>query len=94
MLRIEWIMVYMALGTLVGFLAGLLGISGGGILVPLLTSIFTHRGMSIDHAVHLAVGTSLTCMIISSAASVRAHRLRGNVLAILNVVYKIWALQI
>ncbi|MEM9008491.1 MAG: sulfite exporter TauE/SafE family protein [Cyanobacteria bacterium P01_F01_bin.86] len=79
MLRIEWITLYIALGALVGFMAGLLGAGGGGILVPLLTSMFTYQGMSTDNVVHVAVGTSLTCMIISSAASARAHASRGNV---------------
>ena len=79
MLSIEWIILYIALGVLVGFMAGLLGVGGGGILVPLLTSMFTYRGMSTDNVVHVAVGTSLTCMIISSVASVRAHASQGNV---------------
>lgn len=79
MLNLEWILAYIALGALVGFMAGLLGAGGGGILVPLLTAIFTAQGMSLDRVVHLAVGTSLTCMIVSSAASARAHALRGNV---------------
>jgi uncharacterized membrane protein YfcA len=76
---IEWIMLYIVLGALVGFMAGLLGLGGGGILVPLLASIFTYQGISIDNAVHLALGTSLTCMIIFSTASIRAHASRGSV---------------
>lgn len=79
MLSLEWILLYMALGALVGFLAGLLGVGGGGILVPLLTSVFAHQGIDTDNAVHLALGTSLTCMIVSSTASVHAHASRGNV---------------
>jgi uncharacterized membrane protein YfcA len=70
---IEWILLYLALGSLVGFMAGLLGLGGGGILVPLLVTIFSYQGASVDNAVHLALGTSLACMIISSMASVRAH---------------------
>ncbi len=76
---IEWILLYMVLGAFVGFMAGLLGVGGGGILVPLLTFIFTYQCMSADNVVHLALGTSLTCMIISSIASVRAHAARGAV---------------
>jgi len=76
---LEWILAYIALGTLVGFLAGLLGAGGGGILVPLLTSLFTSQGMNTDTVVHVALGTSLTCMVISSTASVRAHASHGNV---------------
>ncbi len=73
---IEWIVLYMALGAIAGFMAGLLGLGGGGILVPLLASIFTMQGMSADNVVHLALGTSLACMIISSTASIRAHAFR------------------
>ena len=76
---IEWILLYMVLGAVVGFMAGLLGLGGGGILVPLLASIFTYQGINVDNVVHLALGTSLTCMIISSTASIRAHASRGAV---------------
>jgi uncharacterized membrane protein YfcA len=79
MLSIEWLLLYIALGALVGFMAGLLGLGGGGILVPLLASIFKYQGIGTDNVVHLALGTSLTCMIISSAASIRAHASRGTV---------------
>lgn len=77
---IEWIVLYMALGAIAGFMAGLLGLGGGGILVPLLASIFTMQGMSADNVVHLALGTSLACMIISSTASIRAHAFRGAIM--------------
>ncbi|OQW41249.1 MAG: hypothetical protein A4S08_02670 [Proteobacteria bacterium SG_bin4] len=77
---IEWIVLYMALGAIAGFIAGLLGFGGGGMLVPLLASIFTMQGMSTDNVVHLALGTSLACMIISSTASIRAHAFRGTVM--------------
>lgn len=69
----------MLLGGLAGFMAGLLGLGGSGILVPLLTSIFTYQGISVDDIVHLVLGTSLTYMIISSTASIRAHASRGAV---------------
>jgi len=75
----EWIFLYFLLGLFVGFMAGLLGVGGGGILVPLLVSIFTYQGMNTDNVVNLALGTSLACMIISSAASIRAHASRGAV---------------
>jgi uncharacterized protein len=77
---IEWIVLYMALGGLAGFMAGLLGVGGGGILVPLVATVFIHQGVHADNVVHLALGTSLCCMIISSSASVRAHAARGAVL--------------
>lgn len=77
--NIEWILLYVVLGAFVGFMAGLLGVGGGGILVPLLASIFTYQSVSAENAVHLALGTALACMIITSAASIRAHSSRGAV---------------
>lgn len=79
MLGVEWLLLYAVLGTFVGFMAGLLGVGGGGILVPLLSSMFADQGISTDHHVHLALGTALTCMIITSTASTRAHNARGAV---------------
>jgi uncharacterized membrane protein YfcA len=79
MLGIEWVIVDMFLGSFVGFMAGLLGVGGGGILVPLLVSIFRYQGVSTNSAVHLALGTSLACMVISSTASIRAHASRGAI---------------
>ena len=83
---IEWILLYLLLGAVVGFMAGLRGLGGGGILVPLLVTIFSYQGISVDNAVHLALGTSLACMIIYSIASIRAHTSRGTVMW--KVVYR------
>ncbi|WP_116473473.1 sulfite exporter TauE/SafE family protein [Zobellella maritima] len=79
MLSIEWLLLYALLGTLVGFMAGLLGVGGGGILVPLLAAIFAHQGFEAEHVIHMSLGTALTCMILTSAASVRAHASRKAV---------------
>lgn len=79
MLDLEWILLYLALGGFVGFMGGLLGVGGGGILVPLLASILVYQGIGGDEVIHLSLGTSLMCMIISSIASVRAHASRGAV---------------
>jgi uncharacterized protein len=85
MLSIESIVLYIVLGLFVGFMAGLLGVGGGGILVPLLVSIFSYQSVSADNVVRLALGTSLACMIISSIASIRAHASQGSV--VWKVVY-------
>lgn len=79
MLNMEWIGLYIVLGAFAGFMAGLLGVGGGGMLVPLLASIFTAQGMNTENVVHLALGTSLTTIIVSSTASIRAHAARGAV---------------
>ena len=68
MLNIEWILLYLMLGSFVGFMAGVLGV--GGILVPLLVTIFGYQSTGQKNVVHLALGTSLACMIISSIASI------------------------
>ncbi len=85
MLSIEWILLYLMLGAFVGFMAGLLGVGGGGILVPLLVTIFSYQGVGQESVVHLALGTSLACMIISSASSIYAHASKGTV--VWEVVY-------
>lgn len=79
MLNIEWVLLYLTLGAFVGFMSGLLGVGGGGLLVPLLASIFIYQGLSSEAVVHIALATSLACMIITSASSVRAHSVRGTV---------------
>lgn len=76
---ITWLLIFLSLGVFVGFIAGLLGIGGGGILVPILTSIFIHNGVSIENAVHMGLGTAMTSIIITSFSSARAHNKRNNI---------------
>lgn len=73
------ILIFIALGAFVGFMAGLLGIGGGGILVPVLTAIFIYQQVPVANVVHLALGTSMACIIITSVASMRAHHANGAV---------------
>lgn len=67
------------LGTFTGFLAGLLGIGGGMIMVPFLTVILSLRGAPPDLAVKMAIATSMATIIFTSVSSVRAHHQRGAV---------------
>ncbi len=67
------------LGVGTGFLAGLLGIGGGMIMVPFLTFILGTRGVSPDLAVKMAIATSMATIIFTSVSSVRAHHKRGAV---------------
>lgn len=60
-------------GALGGFVAGLLGVGGGIVIVPVLFYIFTLLGIDEDVKMHLAVGTSLSTIIFTSAMSVRSH---------------------
>lgn len=79
MLQPEWILVFLLLGSFVGFMAGLLGIGGGGILVPILTTIFLTHGIAMDNVVHLALGTSMASMVITTFSSCRSHHAKGGV---------------
>ncbi len=67
------------LGACTGFLAGLLGVGGGMLMVPFLTLIFSHRGIAPGLAVKMAIATSMTTILFTSVASVRAHHRRGAV---------------
>lgn len=79
MAGLEWVVLYALLGAFAGFMAGLLGVGGGGIVVPLLSSLLAWQGIGGDKVLHLALGTALTCMIVTSGASLRAHAARGTV---------------
>ncbi len=68
-----------ALGLGTGFLAGLLGIGGGMMMVPFITIIMGHRGVPADLAVKIAIATSMATIIFTSVSSVRAHHKRGAV---------------
>ena len=67
------------LGCFTGFLAGLLGIGGGMLLVPFLSFILSQRGVAPGMAVKMAIATSMTTIVFTSLSSVRAHHKRGAV---------------
>lgn len=67
------------LGVGTGFLAGLLGIGGGMLMVPFLTIILSQQGVLPDLAVKMAIATSMATIIFTSVSSVRAHHKRGAV---------------
>lgn len=74
----EWL-AYLGTGAVVGFFAGLLGIGGGVIMVPLLVMVFTAHGLPSQHVLHLALGTTLATIAFTSLSSMRAHHRRGAV---------------
>ncbi len=79
MLEPQLILELAVLGLCTGFLAGLLGIGGGMLMVPFITLIMTGRGVSPDLSVKVAIATSMATIIFTSVSSVRAHHKRGAV---------------
>jgi len=76
---LDWWIVYLLLGLFVGLFAGMLGIGGGMLLVPLLVFMFSAQDFPADRVLHLAIGTSLTTIVFTSLSSIRAHHKRGAV---------------
>ena len=76
----EYLVAYLLLGAFAGTIAGLFGVGGGLIIVPMLATIFTQQGISGDVIMHLAIGTSLATIIPTSISSVLAHHRAGAVL--------------
>ena len=75
----EVIALIFSFGAIAGFLAGLLGIGGGVILVPLFLWLFPLAGIPDSIVVHMAFGTSLAIIIPTAFSSTLGHRKRGNV---------------
>ena len=66
-------------GLLMGFIAGLLGIGGGAMLVPILYEVFQRIGVPENLCLHLSIGTSLLVMVPTSLRSFLAHKKRKSV---------------
>jgi len=75
----EFLLVYLLAGAVAGVLAGLLGVGGGIVIVPALVFAFQAQGFLEHLLVHMAVGTSLATIVLTSISSVRAHHRRGAV---------------
>ncbi len=67
------------LGTVVGFLAGLLGVGGGMMMVPVMSWLLAQRGVPSGPAVKMAIATSMATILFTSVSSVRAHHRLGAV---------------
>jgi uncharacterized protein len=76
---LQLVFLLIAVGALAGFLAGLFGIGGGAILVPVFYECFRLAGVPLEVRMPLCVGTSLAIIIPTSIRSYRAHRARGAV---------------
>src|SRR6195256_5592294 len=88
---LELALLLVAVGALSGFLAGVFGIGGGAILVPVFYECFRLAGVPLDVRMPLCIGTSLAIIIPTSIRSFRAHHARG---AVDMEILKIWWLPV
>lgn len=72
-------LIYGLVGAFVGILAGLLGVGGGLVIVPILVFAFNMQDVSPQIIMHLALGTSLASIMFTSVSSFMAHHRRGAV---------------
>ena len=75
----QWWLGYLMIGAAVGFFAGLLGIGGGAVMVPLLVFVFSAQGLPAEHILHVALGTAMATIMFTSISSMRAHHAHGAV---------------
>lgn len=73
------VLIYLGVGAIAGVLAGLLGVGGGLVIVPMLVYCFTRQGLPEEHIMHIALGTSLASIIFTSVSSFIAHHRKGAV---------------
>lgn len=78
-LFLEQYALFCLIGVVVGVLSGLLGIGGGIVLVPMLHAILMAKGFSGDMAFHVALATSMACIVFTSLSSIRAHHKNLNI---------------
>ena len=73
------LLILLSMGAVAGTLAGLLGIGGGIIIVPVLALVFQQQGVSIQVLMHVSIGTSLATIVVTSLSSIRAHQQHGAI---------------
>jgi uncharacterized membrane protein YfcA len=78
-MHIELFFILAATGALVGFMAGLLGIGGGLLMVPVLSHLLTNIGVQEDLSIKMAIVTSMATILFTSISSVRTHQKKGAV---------------
>lgn len=74
-----WWLAYPLLGVVVSLIAGMFGVGGGLVLVPVLYMLFTAQGFPHEHVMHVALGTTMVSMIVTTTFSMNVHRKLGNI---------------
>ena len=75
----EWWWAYLGIGVMAGFLAGLLGVGGGTLIVPMLVFVFSAKGFPVEHMMHLSLATAMAAVVFTSVTSVITHHRHGAV---------------
>ena len=73
------LLLYLVSGAITGIIAGLLGVGGGLVIVPMLTTLFAWQHFPPDQIQHMALGTSFAAIIFTSFSSFMSHHKRGAV---------------
>ncbi len=74
-----WWLAYPLLGVIVSLIAGMFGVGGGLVLVPALYMLLSLQNFPHVHIMHIALGTTMMSMIVTSLVSMNAHRKLGNI---------------
>jgi len=72
-------LLFVLIGCVVGFLAGLFGVGGGFVMVPILIFSYEHSGVSPTVLTHIAIGTSLFVVVFASIMSAYQHQKQKNI---------------
>ncbi|MDG2091785.1 MAG: sulfite exporter TauE/SafE family protein [SAR86 cluster bacterium] len=73
------LLAYLLVGSFAGILAGMFGVGGGIIIVPVLVFVFSFLGFEDSYLVHIAIGTSLATIFFTGISSTRSHYLKGSI---------------
>src|SRR5690606_16582695 len=74
-----WWLGYLALGTVAGVFAGMLGAGGGILIIPALTLALDAQGFPRENVLHVAIATAMATVMFTSLSSTRAHAIRNSV---------------
>jgi uncharacterized protein len=74
------LIIYLMIGAIAGFTAGLFGVGGGLVIVPILYVVFTYLNYDPSIIMHLAIGTSLATIIVTSISSISAHQKKKGII--------------